>query len=225
MDWKKYVKKLVMLLMILFATYSHATKILNDSDITAKSWIVSSHGQILNGRNTSEVRSIGSITKLITVMIYLDVHNGIVSKTDQELIQRALVSSDNNASKKLCNAYPGGKEDCVYMMNLKARELGLKNTKFTEPTGLSVFNISNAEELIKIVEEASKYPEIVKASNTKNRNTNPLVGKQLFQVSKTGFINAAGGCIVAMQERKIVVILGSKNVHTRIPELEYLLRL
>jgi len=194
------------------------------NEITAKSWIVSSNGQIVQGKNTTEVRSIGSITKLVTVMVYLDANKSLTSKTDQELIQRALVSSDNRAAKRLCESYPGGKDDCIFMMNLKSRELGLTNTKFVEPTGLSVFNISNAEELIKIVEAASKYPEIVKASNTKLNNTNPLVGKHKFQVSKTGFINASGGCIVAMQERKIVVILGSKNTHTRIPELERLLK-
>lgn len=213
------MKKIIALVTLMMAVVCHA------GDITAKSWIVSSGGQIVQGKNTTEVRSIGSITKLVTVMVYLDANKSLISKTDQELVQRTLVSSDNRAAKRLCDAYPGGKDDCIFMMNLKAKELGLVHTKFIEPTGLSVFNISNAEELIKIVEEASKYPEIVKASNTKSHNTNPLVGKHKFQVSKTGFINAAGGCIVAMQERKVVVILGSKNVYTRIPELERLLKL
>jgi D-alanyl-D-alanine endopeptidase (penicillin-binding protein 7) len=195
------------------------------NEITAKSWIVSSQGQTLRGENTTEVRSIASITKLVTVMVYVDAYKSVTSKKYQELIQRTLVSSDNHAANRLCNDYPGGRSDCIFMMNLKARELGLTQTKFVDPTGLSVFNISNAEELVKIVEAASKYPEIVKASNTKNRNTNPLVGKHHFKVSKTGFINAAGGCIVAMTDQKIVVILGSKNTHTRIPELEKLLKI
>lgn len=197
----------------------------NATEITAKSWLVVDNGQIINGKNSTEVRSIGSITKLMTVMVYLDAYKSLTLRIDQDLVQRALVSSDNRAAQRLCETYPGGRGDCIFMMNLKAKELGLTHTKFIEPTGLSVFNISNAEELIKLVQAASNYPEIVKASNTKNRNTNPLVGKQKFQVSKTGFINAAGGCIVAMQERKIVVILGSKNTHTRIPELETLLKI
>jgi len=194
-------------------------------EITAKSWLVSSQGRILQGENTTEVRSIASITKLVTVMVYVDAYKSVTSKKYQELIQRTLISSDNHAANLLCNDYPGGRNDCIFMMNLKARELGLVHTKFVDPTGLSVFNISNAEELVKIVEAASKYPEIVKASNTKIRNTNPLIGKHHFVVSKTGFINAAGGCIVAMTDQKVVVILGSKNTHTRIPELEKLLRL
>lgn len=194
-------------------------------EITAKSWIVFSQGQILHGKNTTEVRSIASITKLMTVMVFLDANKSLISKTHQELIQRTLISSDNRASTRLCNDYPGGKDDCIFMMNLKARELGLTHTSFVEPTGLSVFNRSNAEELIKIVQEASKYPEIQQAAKTQKRNTNTLVGKHDFLVSKTGFINLAGGCIVAMTDSRIVVILGSKNTRTRMPELDRLLKM
>lgn len=212
------MKKLIGLIALLISLNCFAS-----TEITAKSWIVSSNGHTLRGENTTEVRSIASITKLVTVMVYVDAYKSVTSKKYQDLIQRTLISSDNHAANRLCNDYPGGRSDCIFMMNLKARELGLTQTKFVDPTGLSVFNISNAEELVKIVEAASKYPEIVKASNTRNRNTNPLIGKHHFTVSKTGFINAAGGCIVAMTDQKIVVILGSKNTHTRIPELEKLL--
>jgi D-alanyl-D-alanine carboxypeptidase len=65
----------------------------------------------------------------------------------------------------------------------------------------------------------------VKASQIRSHNTNPTIGKYHYIVSKTGYINKAGGCIVAKVDNKIVVILGSKNVKTRIPELEHLLRL
>ena len=194
-------------------------------DITAKSWIISENGQTVRGQNTTEVRSIASITKLMTAMVYLDAYKNLTLKIDQETLQRALVSSDNHAARKLCDTYPGGKDDCISMMNFKARELGLTNTKFIEPTGLSVFNTSNAEELVKIVEQASKYPEIVAASQIIKHNTNPTIGKYHYTVSKTGYINKAGGCIVAMIDNKVIVILGSKNVKTRIPELERLLRL
>jgi D-alanyl-D-alanine endopeptidase (penicillin-binding protein 7) len=195
------------------------------SPISAKSWVVSDNGQIVAGVNTKEVRSIASITKLMTVMVFLDANKSLTSKTDQELIQRAIVSSDNHAANRLCESYPGGKDDCIFMMNLKAKELGLNHTKFIEPTGLSVFNVSNTEDLVKLVHAASKYPEIVKASHTAKRNTNPLVAKKNLTVSKTGFINAAGGCIVLMQDQRVVVILGSKNTHTRIPEADALLKI
>ena len=188
--------------------------------MTAKSWLVSSQGQILRGENTTEVRSIGSITKLVTAMVYLDAYGSLTSKTDQDLFQRMIVSSDNRAARKLCSKVP----DCILLMNIKARELGLSHTKFVEPTGLSVFNISNAEELLSIVTEASKYPEIVNASRIKKHNTNPTISKYDYTISKTGYINVAGGCVVAKVKDKIVVILGSKNVRTRFVELEQLLR-
>jgi serine-type D-Ala-D-Ala endopeptidase (penicillin-binding protein 7) len=207
------MKKFITFIAMLMAMSCHA-------EITAKSWIVSSRGQIVEGKNAAQVRPIGSITKLMTVMVYLD-----ASKTNQKLVQSALVSSNNRAAKQLCDDYPGGRNDCIFMMNLKAKELGLTNTKFVEPTGLSVFNTSTAEELIKIVEAASAYPEIVNASRTVKGNTNPTIGKYDYSVSKTGYIHLAGGCVVAKVKDKVVVILGSKNTHTRIPELEKLLRL
>lgn len=207
------MKKLFLLLIVL------TTQCFAD-DITAKSWVVADHGHISQGKNTTEVRPIGSITKLVTAMVYLDEYGSLTSKTDQDLFQRMIVSSDNRASNRLCSKIP----DCILKMNLKAKELGLSNTRFTEPSGLSVFNSSTAKELISIVEAASKYPEIVKASRIKNNNTNPTIGKYDYSVSKTGFINLAGGCIVAKVKDRIVVILGSKNARTRIPELEHLLK-
>jgi D-alanyl-D-alanine endopeptidase (penicillin-binding protein 7) len=139
----------------------------------------------------------------------------------------------------LCNHYPGGKTNCIRALNAKASSLGLINTRLTEPTGLSVFNVSTAEELVKMVMAASTYPEIVHASKTSQvkiqikkkwfvfNNTNPIIGKRHeFIVSKTGYIRASGGCIVMMLDtdvgRRIVVVLGSKNTKTRIPEAEFI---
>lgn len=207
---KKYI-----ILLCLLTTQCFATP------ITAKSWLVADHGQISQGKNTTEVRSIGSITKLVTAMVYLDAYGSLTSKTDQDLFQRMIVSSDNRASKILCSKIP----DCILLMNMKAKELGLSHTRFTEPSGLSVFNSSNAEELVKIVEAASNYPEIVRASRIRQGNTNPTIGKYEYSVSKTGYIHVSGGCIVAKVKDRIVVILGSKSVKTRIPELEKLITL
>jgi D-alanyl-D-alanine carboxypeptidase len=100
-------------------------------------------------------------------------------------------------------------------------------------------NVSTAEELIKIVIAASRYTEINEDSKTSEvkiklkkkwfifHNTNPIIGKRHdFIVSKTGYIRASGGCIVMMLDteigRRIVVVLGSKNTHTRIPEAEFI---
>ena len=213
------MKKILFILILCFSTT------VNSETITAKSWVVVDNGKIVNGQNTSEIRSIASITKLMTSIVYLDAHKKFGIPINHDILQRALVSSDNNAARKLCDTYPGGKFECINMMNLRAKELGLINTKFLEPTGLSVFNTSTAEELIKIVLEASKYEEIVSASHVRKKNTNPTIGKYDYDVSKTGFINIAGGCIVAKVKDRIVVLLGSKSVKTRIPELEKLLQM
>jgi D-alanyl-D-alanine endopeptidase (penicillin-binding protein 7) len=212
--------------------------------ITATSWLVSDGtGKILQEENIDQIRSIASISKLVTVMVVMDAHQDLDESlkpyTRRELIQLALVKSDNKAATDLCVYYPGGRDRCVYAMNNKMRELGLHNTKFMEPTGLSVFNVSTARELITLVQTAQQYPIIVEAAKTTEvkiklkkkwfifHNTNPIIGKRHeFIVSKTGYIRASGGCIVMMLDtdigRRIVVVLGSKNTKTRIPEAEFI---
>lgn len=213
-------------------------------NITANSWLVAdSEGTILKSENIDQVRPIASISKLMTAMVVLDANLKLDEKinmyTRHELIQLALVKSDNKAAEALCESYPGGKHDCIRAMNQKARSLGLENTSFLDPTGLSVFNVSTAKELIKLVQAAQTYDVIVAASKTSQvkikirkkwlifNNTNPIIGKRHnFIVSKTGYIRASGGCIVMMLDtdigRRIVVVLGSKNTHTRIPEAEFI---
>ena len=239
------IKKL--LLTLLFASSSvYATQAL-----TAQAWLVAdNNGKILEGSNTTEVRSIASITKLMTAMVVLDsgqslsevIPKKLYNKqlTRETLIDLAIVKSDNNAAKMLCDYYPGGYKSCVEAMNAKATMLQMNNSTFTDPTGRFHTNVSTAEDLIKLVFAASQYPLIVEASNmdavrwplTKKktaefRNTNSLVGNGYrFLVSKTGFINKAGGCIVMMLDTvngiRTVVLLGSKNTKTRIPEAKML---
>ncbi len=212
--------------------------------ITAQSWLVADEsGRIIQSENSNQQRPIASITKLMTVMVVLDAKQDLSEHikpyTRKEMIQLAIVHSDNAQSESLCKHYPGGRESCIKAMNIKAKQLGLQNTKFIDPTGLSIMNVSSAEDLIKIVLESSKYAEIVSASKMSHvkiqlkkrwlvfNNTNPIIGKRHdFIVSKTGWITASGGCIVMMLDtdigRRIVVVLGSKNTHTRIPEAEFI---
>ena len=213
-------------------------------NITAQSWLeTDDKGNLIEGSNITEVRSIASITKLMTVMAVIDSNPNMQEKigkyTREQLIQMALVKSDNNAAKALCDNFPGGRFECIKYMNSKAIYLGMLRTKFVEPTGLSPMNISTALDLLRLVFESSHYPEIVKASQTAVltiktgkqvqtfNNTNPIVGKRhSFIVSKTGTTNAAGGCIVMMLDteigRRIVIVLGSKNGKARIPEAEFI---
>lgn len=214
------------------------------SNVTAKSWVVADgEGNILQSERSKEVRSIASISKLVTAMIVLDAKQDLEQKIGQytrgQLLEITLVKSDNKAAQTLCDNYVGGHTECVRAMNRKAKSLGLENTSFLEPTGLSVWNMSTAEELVKIVVAASNYPEIVEASQLNEvkiqlrkkwlvfHNTNPIIGKKYkFIVSKTGYIRASGGCIVMMLDtdvgKRIIVVLGSKDTKTRIPEAEFI---
>ena len=213
-------------------------------NITAHSWLETDYqGNLIEGSNITEVRSIACITKLMTVIAVLDNNQNMQEKlgkyTREQHIQLALVKSDNNSAKVLCDNFPGGRFECVRYMNEKAQYLGMYRTKFVEPTGLSPMNISTALDLLSLVFESSHYPEIVKASQTailniqtgkktqSFNNTNPIVGKRhIFIVSKTGTTNAAGGCIVMMVDtdkgRRVVIVLGSKNGKVRIPEAEFI---
>ena len=213
-------------------------------EITAVSWLVADEeGQVLDSENMYQHRSIASITKLMTAIVVLDANQDldkyIKPYTRRELLQLAIVHSDNRAAESLCIHYPGGRDNCIRAMNEKARYLGMIKTNFVDPTGIGNENSSTAYDLIKLVRASQFYPEIVKASQMSEvkiklrkkwlvfRNTNPIIGKRHeFIVSKTGYIRAAGGCIVMMLDtdigRRIVVVLGSKNTKTRIPEAEFI---
>lgn len=239
---------LVFLLIFLFSGHVFADDYV---PITAQSWVIADQaGNILKGYNTNDVRSIASITKLMTVMVVLDsnpslsaplpkqLYRRIVSRRD--LIDIAIVRSDNNAARMLCDTYYQGYKKCIDAMNNKAKSLGMNNTMFVDPIGIHNSNVSTAEDLVKLVNAASNYPIIVQASNIDKitwhigrkkdllfKNTNSMVGKGIdFVVSKTGSIKKAGGCVVMMLNTingiRTVVLLGSRNNKTRIPEARLL---
>lgn len=217
--------------------------------LTAKSWLVAdSLGQIVQGENVDEVRPIASISKLFTAMIVLDARQDLEQKisyskklsvTRRQLLEMSLVHSNNHASQLLCDNYPGRTEACVRALNDKAQALGMSSTRLSDPTGLDARNVSTARELILLTRAARTYGVIIDASKMSRvdiqmkrrwlffKNTNPMIGKNPnVLVSKTGFINASGGCIVLLLDSelgdRVVVVLGSKNTHTRIPEAEFI---
>lgn len=235
---KHLIKHLILSLALL-------SNLATAQDFTATSWVIADYkGKIIDGENWDEVRPIASISKLMAVMTVIDAGQDLEERigphTRLELIYLSIVHSDNQATVRLCEHYPGGKSACVRAMNDKARKFGLEHTRFAEPTGLSVFNVSTADELVTIVLEASRYPLIVEASRmgkveikrrkrvTAFNNTNPITRKRDdVIVSKTGYIRASGGCLVMMVDtdlgKRILVILNSKSTRTRIPDAEYLL--
>ena len=146
----------------------------------------------------------------------------------------ALMSSENRAAHALARQYPGGLTAFVAAMNSKARSLGMWNTRFDDPTGLMSSNVSTARDLAKMVAAAHRYPLIREFSTTPEaaveidgrqlafRNTNPLVKNAAWDVglSKTGYINEAGKCLV-MQARVadqpvVIVLLDSAGKLTRV---------
>jgi D-alanyl-D-alanine endopeptidase (penicillin-binding protein 7) len=212
--------------------------------ISAKSWVVADvNGKIIKGANTNDLRSIASITKLMTAMVVIDANQNLDEKINdisrRQHLRLALIRSNNHSSDLLCEHYPGGYQACVDAMNAKARSLKMRDTSFVDASGLDDDNVSTSSSLIKLVLAAQQYPLIVKSSQTPKmrikldegyfsyKNTNPLVSKK-FIVSKTGYIRAAGGCIALLMDtnkgKRVVVILGSKNTHTRIPEVRHLVR-
>jgi D-alanyl-D-alanine endopeptidase (penicillin-binding protein 7) len=212
--------------------------------ISAKSWVVADvNGKIIKGANTNDLRSIASITKLMTAMVVIDANQNLDEKINdisrRQHLRLALIRSNNHSSDLLCEHYPGGYQACVDAMNAKARSLKMRDTSFVDASGLDDDNVSTSSSLIKLVLAAQQYPLIVKSSQTPKmrikldegyfsyKNTNPLVSKK-FIVSKTGYIRAAGGCIALLMDtnkgKRVVVVLGSKNTHTRIPEVKYLVR-
>jgi serine-type D-Ala-D-Ala endopeptidase (penicillin-binding protein 7) len=229
-----------MRLLILFCLAFASLLAQSTPTITAASYLVADNdARILVEQNINEVRPIGSITKLMTVMVVLDAHQDMNEKlggmTRQERIMMALVHSDNKSAAILCASYPGGRDACIRAMNHKAHDLKMPDTKFVEATGLSVFDVSTARDLMNLVLISTTYPIIVEAGHTSQvkihvrrkwlifKNTNPMIGyDQRIVVSKTGFIRAAGGCLVMALDtevgRRIVILLGSRDTRTRIPE-------
>lgn len=155
--------------------------------------------------------------------------------TRSEMLKMALMASENRAASALARSYPGGMVAAVAAMNAKAKQLGMNSTKFFDPTGLNSDNVSTAQDLVKMVAAARTYPLIHQYTTTAStsveglrgrelrfNNTNPLVKNASWQigVSKTGFINEAGRCLVMEatinQRPVIIVLLDSWGKRTRI---------
>jgi D-alanyl-D-alanine endopeptidase (penicillin-binding protein 7) len=215
-------------------------------------------GNVLFEKNAGAVVPIASITKLMTAMVALDVQPSLaetltIGEADvdtikgthsrlgvgthlsrEEMLRLALMSSENRAASTLSRHYPGGRDAFVAAMNAKAKMLGLTETRFSDPTGLTPENVSSARDLVKLVNAAHQYPLIREFSTSEEyqvairgrpqtfRNTNALVRNEGWTIglSKTGYISEAGKCLVmqAWLDNKptIIVLLDSWGKLTRI---------
>ena len=205
-------------------------------------------GDIVIAKNSDAVVPIASITKLMTAMVILDrgldleqrvvlsredvdsvkgtrsrLRTGTVLTRD-ELLLLALMASENRAAAALGRTYPGGMPAFVAAMNAKADALGMTDSHFVEPTGLSPANVASARDLAKLVRAAHSYP-LIREYSTRAKarvmsfkrplnfvNTNGLVRSSYWEIdlSKTGYISEAGRCPVMhvrMAEKDLIVVL------------------
>jgi len=210
-------------------------------------------------KNADAVVPIASITKLMMAMVLLDAQLPLneeimlssqdldrvkgtrsrmrigMSYTRAELLKLALMASENRATLALARTFPGGTPAAVAMMNTKARELGMMNTRFVDGAGLSSGNVSTARDLVKMLMAAQRYDIIHMYSTAPSHmleapghrpqrfgNTNPLVKNASWDISisKTGYTKEAGRCLVMqahiMERPVIVVLLDSYGKNTRI---------
>jgi len=154
----------------------------------------------------------------------------------EDLLRVALMASDNRAAQSLARTYPGGIAGAVAAMNSKAAALGLTSTKFQDPTGLDSGNVSTARELAVLVAAARDYAPISAFTTTREAdvktsrgtlkflNTDSLVRRPgwLIDLSKTGYINEAGRCLVlhaSIAARSLtMVFLGAEGRYTAVAD-------
>ena len=147
----------------------------------------------------------------------------------RELILLALMSSENRAATALGRTYPGGMKNFIAAMNLKAQSLDMNNSRFADPAGLKAENVSTASDLARMLVAADGYPLITQSTTTTRKevhpyarrgpltygNTNRLLKNKTWNIelSKTGYINEAGRCLVMQAniegEHVSIVLLNS----------------
>lgn len=158
--------------------------------------------------------------------------------TRGEMMHLALMSSENRAAHALGRTYPGGLEVFVAKMNAKAQQLGMKDTRYVEPTGLSSHNQSSARDLATLVGVAHGVPLLRELSTSPSyevevghrtlqfNNTNRLVKSPAWDIGlqKTGYISEAGRCLVMQAEvagrKLIMVFLDSAGKFSRLGDAE-----
>ncbi len=218
--------------------------------------------EVLLRKNEQAILPIASLTKLMTGLLIsearlpmhepititqedVDTEKGSRSRlsvgttlTRQEMLHLALMSSENRAANALGRTYPGGLGTFVAKMNAKARQLGMADTRYVEPTGLSSNNQSSARDLAMLVNVASRDPLLREFSTSPGHevavgqrtlqynNTNRLVKNPDWDIGlqKTGYIAEAGRCLVMQTKvagrKLIMVFLDSAGKYSRLGDAE-----
>jgi len=218
--------------------------------------------EVLLSKNDSAVLPIASITKLMTGLLIneaqlpldeiititqddVDTEKGSRSRLQVgtslargELLHLALMASENRAAHALGRTFPGGFQHFVGLMNQKAKDIGMTDTRFVEPTGLSSKNQSSAKDLVTLVQTAYREPLLRDLSTSdshvvdvgrhslKYKTTNRLINNPSWDIGlqKTGYISEAGQCLVMQAKiagrKLILVFLDSAGKLSRIADAE-----
>jgi D-alanyl-D-alanine endopeptidase (penicillin-binding protein 7) len=218
--------------------------------------------EVLFSKNPQAVLPIASLTKLMTALVVteaklpldepiaiteadIDTEKGSRSRlavgtvlTREQLLHLALMSSENRAAHALGRSYPGGLDRFVQAMNGTAKVLGMRDSAFSEPTGLSSRNQSSARDLATLVKAAYHHPIIRELSTSPEyevevgsrqvqfRTTNALVKSPTWEIGlqKTGYISEAGRCLVmqaTLAGRKLILVfLDSAGKYSRLGDAE-----
>jgi len=204
-------------------------------------------GELLFSKNESAVLPIASLTKLMTGLVIadaslpmdemivitqddVDTYKGSRSRlpvgtklSRGEMLHLALMSSENRAAHALGRTFPGGMQQFVKLMNTKAQELGMKDTRYVEPTGLLSWNQSSARDLVTLVSTAYQRPLLRELSTSPSHalalgartlqynNSNRLIRNPEWDIGlqKTGYISEAGRCLVMQAKiagRKLILV-------------------
>ncbi|QHE76612.1 serine hydrolase [Hydrogenophaga sp. PBL-H3] len=218
--------------------------------------------EVLFSKNDAAVLPIASLTKLMTGLVIadanldmselititqddVDTYKGSSSRlavgstlSRGEMMHLALMSSENRAANALGRTYPGGLSEFVRLMNNKARQLGMSDTRYVEPTGLSSLNQSSARDLATLVSVAYERPILRSLSTSPGHeielgrrtlhynNSNRLIKNPDWEIGlqKTGYISEAGRCLVMQAKvagrQLIMVFLDSAGKLSRMQDAE-----
>jgi D-alanyl-D-alanine endopeptidase (penicillin-binding protein 7) len=253
------LRSLAIIAVALVVSVAAQAKPASGPEVRSESVLVSdaSNGEVIFELKPKLVAPIASITKLMTALVVMDALQPLdevitltaddrwkgkgqgsrlpigAKITRGDLLRLALMASENRAARVLGRNYPGGMSAFVRTMNMKAKALGMTQSHFDDPSGLSSLNVSSARDLEKLINAASRQSAISDFSTLHNhevrvgksvlmyRNTNLLIGKSDWDilVQKTGFTNDAGECLVMQTkigERPVnIVLLNSFGKLTR----------
>jgi len=241
-----------LIILLFFSMSAHAAK-------KPSIWVYNeTTDTIIIGNDVNSTRPIASLTKLMTAIIAIDQNPSMVQQlklsrvtksrlplthySREDLFSAMLIRSDNAAAETLAANYPGGRKAFIKAMNTKATALGMTQTRFNDPSGLSSANISTAGEIGILLKEAAKY-ELITSTSTKkqalidahygkkirsidinNTNRPVLIEFDNILISKTGFTNPAGWCVALLVQNKkqqyVIVILGEANKTQRLAQVE-----